>query len=145
MKTISWDECFMEMAKTVAKRSKDPNTQAGAIIVDRNRQIIASGYNGWIKGVEEGIFPWNRVGPFLQTKYPYVVHCEENAIYRSMKEVRGGTLYTTLYPCNECAKSIIQTGIVEVVYLEDKYPEKDEWIASKRLLEIAGIKVRKYL
>lgn len=141
---ISWDKCFMMMAITVSKRSKDPNTKTGAIIVDSDKQIVSLGYNGWIKGAKDEDFPWSRDGEFTETKYPYVVHCEENAIYCSMKSAKGGTLYTTLFPCNECAKSIIQTGIKEVVYMDDKYHDKPEWIASRKLLEIGNVIVRKY-
>jgi len=142
---ISWDKCFIEMAKIVSKRSKDPSTQTGAIIVDVDRQIVGLGYNGWIKGANNDDFPWSRdAKEWTETKYPYVVHCEENAIYCSGRSAKDGTLYTTLFPCNECAKSIIQTGIKEVVYLEDKYFDKQEWIASRRLLEVAKIKVRQY-
>ena len=141
---ISWDECFMEIAKTVSKRSKDPSTKTGAIIVDENHQVVGLGYNGWIKGANDTDFPWKREGDFVETKYAYVVHCEENAIYCSTKSAKGGTLNTTLFPCNECAKSIIQTGIKEVVYMEDKYHDKPEWKAARLLLEISGTKVRQY-
>lgn len=135
----------MEMAQIVSKRSKDPNTQTGSVVVDVNNQIAGIGYNGWIKGANNEDFPWDREAKeWTDTKYPYVVHCEENAIYCSTKSANGGTLYTTLFPCNECTKSIIQTGIKGVVYLSNKYHERQEWIASRRLLEVAKVIVEEY-
>lgn len=143
-KVISWDECFMQIALIISQRSKDPNTQTGAVIVDDNNKMIGSGYNGWPKGIEEGKLPWEREGKFLETKYAYVVHSEENAIYTASGLAKGCRMYTTLFPCNECTKAIIQSGIKEVIYIEDKYANEDSYIASRKLLELANIKVRKY-
>lgn len=141
---ISWDEYFMGVALLAAKRSKDPSTQVGACIVDENHVILSTGYNGFPIGCSDDEFPWDRTGE--ETKYPYVVHAELNAILNSTgKSLRGSTLYVVLFPCNECAKAIIQSGIKEVVYLDDKYAESDATQASKRLLATAGIKTRRLI
>jgi len=141
---ISWDECFSLMAELIAQRSKDPSTQAGAVIVNDQKVIVGLGYNGFPRGVKDEDLPWEREGKFLDTKYAYVVHAEENAIYNSNAQTKGCTVYTTLFPCNECAKTIIQNGIVEVVYATDKYHDQDIWAASRTLLDRAGVKYRQY-
>ncbi len=141
---ISWDECFMQMAHIIAKRSKDPSTQAGAIIVDPTNVIIGAGYNGWPRGIEDHNLCWNREGEYDQTKYPYVCHAEENAIYNANGSTKNCKLYCTLFPCNECAKSIIQTGIKEVIYENDKHNHLPAFQASIKLLKLAKVKTRKY-
>ncbi|HHX36815.1 MAG TPA: dCMP deaminase family protein, partial [Clostridiaceae bacterium] len=119
---ISWDEYFMGVALLAAKRSKDPNTQVGACIVNPEKRIISTGYNGFPSGISDDDFPWNREGEFLDTKYPYVCHAELNAILNQPgTSLAGCSIYVALFPCNECAKAIIQAGIKEVVYLSDKY------------------------
>ena len=121
---ISWDEYFMAIAKLSAMRSKDPSTQVGACIVGADNRILSIGYNGTPNGFNDDEFPWNREGDNLNTKYPYVCHAEMNAIlnYRgSRKDLEGAKIYVDLFPCNECAKMIIQSGIKEVIYLSDKY------------------------
>ena len=139
---ISWDEYFMGVAMLAARRSKDPNTQVGACIVSQDHIIISTGYNGMPKGCSDDEFPWERVGE--QTKYPYVVHAELNAILNANgRDLRGSKLYVALFPCNECAKAIIQSGIKEVVYLYDKYADSLSNIASKRMLKSAGVKITK--
>lgn len=139
---ISWDEYLMGVALLAAMRSKDPNTQVGACIVDRNHVILSTGYNGFPKGCSDDDFPWERTGE--DTKYTYVVHAELNAILNSGgKDLRNAVLYVSLFPCNECAKAIIQSGISEVVYLSDKYDKEPSIIASKRMLEAAGVKLRR--
>ncbi|WP_281522974.1 deoxycytidylate deaminase [Mogibacterium timidum] len=139
---ISWDEYFMGVSLLAAKRSKDPNTQVGACIVDSNHVILSTGYNGFPLGCSDDELPWARTGE--DTKYPYVVHAELNAILNSGgKSLRDATIYVGLYPCNECAKAIIQSGIREVVYLDDKYANEKSTLASKRLLSMAGVKMRK--
>lgn len=143
-KPIGWDECFMEIAKTMSKRSKDPNTKTGAVIVDEHNKMIGSGYNGFPRGIRAGVLPWKREGTFLETKYAYVVHAEENAIYTASRITEGCRIYTTLFPCNECAKAIIQSGIKEVIYAEDKYKGTDSVKASKRMFGLSGVTVRKY-
>jgi len=130
---ISWDECFMRMAHVIAERSKDPSTQAGSVIVDQNNIVIGMGYNGFPRGINSDDFPWEREGVFLETKYAYVCHAEENAIYNSNNPVRGCKLYCTLFPCNECAKAMIQNGIVEIIFESDKYHDTDICVASRRL------------
>ncbi|KAB2908778.1 MAG: dCMP deaminase family protein [Ignavibacteriales bacterium] len=136
---ISWDECFMQMAHLIAMRSKDPNTRAGAVIVDENKVIVGLGYNGFPRKIREEELPWERTGAFTETKYAYVVHAEANAIYNSNKPVKGCTLYATLFPCNECAKTIIQNGISKVIYESDKYHDDPIWVASRKLFDLAGI------
>ena len=139
---ISWDEYFMGVSLLAAKRSKDPNTQVGACIVDSNHVILSTGYNGFPLGCSDDELPWARTGE--DTKYPYVVHAELNAILNSGgKSLRDATIYVGLFPCNECAKAIIQSGIREVVYLDDKYANAKSTLASKRLLSMAGVKMRK--
>ena len=136
---ISWDEYFMGVAKLAARRSKDPNTQVGACIVSPENIIISTGYNGMPKGCSDDEFPWGREG--AETKYPYVVHAELNAILNANgRDLRGSRVYVALFPCNECAKAIIQSGVKEVVYLSDKYAGSAENLASKRMLDAAGVK-----
>ena len=141
---LSWDEFFMSIAKLSAMRSKDPNTQVGACIVKDNR-ILSIGYNGTPNGMRDETFPWRREGSNLETKYFFVVHAERNAIlnYRgSRKDLEGSTIYVDLFPCNECAKEIIQVGIKEIVYLSDKYADTESTIASKIMLDECGVKYR---
>ncbi len=139
---ISWDEYFMGVAILAAKRSKDPNTQVGACIVDEHNVILSTGYNGFPIGCSDDEFPWDRKGE--DTKYPYVVHAELNAILNAGgKSLRGATIYVVLFPCNECAKAIIQSGIKEIVYLSDKYADDKMTQASKRMLRTAGVELRR--
>ena len=140
---ISWDEYFMGISLLAAKRSKDPNTQVGACIVDRDNVILTTGYNGFPKGCSDDEFPWDREGEI--TKYPYVVHAELNAILNAQgKDLRGSRIYVDLFPCNECAKAIIQSGISEVVYLSDKYADTPGVQASKLMLRTSGVKLTKF-
>ena len=141
---LSWDECFTQMAILIAQRSKDPSTQAGAAIVDSDNIVVGLGYNGFPRGCADDALPWERTGAFLATKYAYVVHAEENAIYNANKPTKGCKLYSTLFPCNECVKTIIQTGIREVVYESDKYAETPMVKASKRMLKLLKIPIRQY-
>ena len=136
---LSWDEYFMGLAHLSALRSKDPNTQVGAAIVDENHRVVSVGYNGFPKGCSDDDFPWAREGGVLDTKYAFVVHAELNAILNSKWPVAGCTLYVSLFPCNECAKAIIQSGIKRIVYESDKYNGVDTNIASKRMLKAAGV------
>jgi dCMP deaminase len=138
---ISWDEYFMGIAMLAAKRSKDPNTQVGACIVSPENIIISTGYNGMPKGCSDDEFPWERSGDDEnETKYPFVVHAELNAILNANgRDLRGSRLYVALFPCNECAKAIIQSGIKEVIYLSDKYAGTPSNTASKRMLRAAGV------
>ena len=139
---ISWDEYFMGVALLAAQRSKDPSTQVGACIVDANNRILSTGYNGFPKGCSDDEFPWNRDDALGETKYPFVVHAELNAILNaSGKSLAGATLYVALFPCNECAKAIIQSGITEVVYLSDKYNGTPSFVASRRMLAAANVKL----
>lgn len=138
---ISWDEYFMGIALISSFRSKDPNTQVGACIVDKNNKIIGIGYNGLPIGCSDDDFSWENTGDFLNTKYPYICHAELNAILNSIgKELEGCKIYSTLFPCNECAKAIIQSGIKEVIYLSDKYSNTESVKASKIMFEKAKIK-----
>ena len=136
---ISWDEYFMGIAMLAACRSKDPSTQVGACIVSPDNIIISTGYNGMPKGCSDDEFPWDRTGE--DTKYPYVVHAELNAILNaSGRDLRGSRIYVALFPCNECAKAIIQSGIREIYYLSDKYADTPTTKASKRMLDAAGVR-----
>ena len=138
---INWDEYFMGVALLAAQRSKDPNTQVGACIVDDQNRILSTGYNGFPYGCSDDVFPWDREG--TDTKYPYVVHAELNAILNTRgKSLAGSRIYVALFPCNECAKAIIQAGIKEVVYLSDKYGTTPMTLASKRMLAAAGVSAR---
>ncbi len=140
---ISWDEYFMGIAALSAKRSKDPNTQVGACIVNDLNRIMSVGYNGFPRGCDDDIFPWEREGEELGTKYPYVCHAELNAILNNRgANLENCRIYVTLFPCNECAKAIIQSGIREVVYISDKYSMTKGTIASKKMFEAAGVTLR---
>ena len=136
---INWDEYFMGIAMLAAKRSKDPSTQVGACIVSQDNIIISTGYNGMPKGCSDDEFPWGREG--AETKYPFVVHAELNAILNANgRDLRDSRIYVALFPCNECAKAIIQSGVREVLYLSDKYASSPATIASKRMMDAAGVK-----
>ena len=144
---ISWDEYFMGIAVLSSMRSKDPNTQVGACIVSKNNRILAIGYNGTPNGFEDKFFPWAREGENLKTKYPFVCHAEMNAISNfkgDKKDLDGSKLYVTLFPCNECAKLVVQNGIKEVIYLSDKYKETEGTIASKIMFDACGIKYTEF-
>ena len=141
---INWDEYFMGIAMLAAMRSKDPNTQVGACIVSEDNIIFSTGYNGMPKGCSDDEFPWERDGQQDMTKYPYVVHAELNAILNANgRDLRGSRIYVALFPCNECAKAIIQSGIKEVLYLSDKYKDTMLNLVSKRMLEAAGVRYTK--
>ena len=134
----------MGVALLSAKRSKDPSTQVGACIVNNKNKIVGAGYNGLPIGCDDDEFPWEKQGDFLNTKYPYVCHAELNAILNNIgMDLKGCKIYTALFPCNECSKAIIQSGIMEVIYLSDKYAGTDASKASKKMLDRAGVKYRK--
>ncbi len=139
--TLTWDEYFMGLAHLSALRSKDPNTQVGAAIVDENHRVVSVGYNGFPKGCSDDEFPWSREGGVLSSKYAFVVHAELNAILNSPRLVSGCTIYVSLFPCNECAKAIIQSGIKKIVYESDKYAHTETTQASKKMLEAAGVEL----
>lgn len=139
---LSWDEYFMGMALLSAKRSKDPTTQVGACIINRDKKVVGLGYNGFPMGCDDDKLPWSREGDFLETKYPYVCHAELNAILNSIKSLKDCVIYVALFPCHECAKAIIQSGIKEVVYLSDKYSGTESNVASKKMLEMSGVNYR---
>ena len=138
---LSWDEYFMGLAHLSAMRSKDPSTQVGAVIVDAEHKVVGIGYNGLPIGCSDDEFPWDREGGMLETKYAFVVHAELNAILNGTRDLHGCTLYVSLFPCNECAKAIIQSGIRRIVYEDDKYAAADNVIASKRMLNAAGVEL----
>ena len=141
---ISWDEYFMGIAILSTYRSKDPNTQVGACIVNDENKIVSIGYNGSPRGLNDDDMPWERNGDFINTKYAYVCHSELNAILNYNGSLKGTRIYVTLFPCNECAKVILQAGIKEVIYLSDKYNGTESNIVSKKILDSVGIKYREY-
>lgn len=142
---LSWDEYYMSIAIIASMRSKDESTQVGACLVDKNKRLLTIGYNGTPIGWNDDFFPWEREGERLNTKYPYVCHAERNAIdnFRGNHEsIEGATLYVNLFPCNECAKSIIQSGIRNVIYLSDKYAENEDTKAAKRMFDMCRVTYR---
>ncbi len=143
---LSWDEYFMGIAILSAQRSKDEWTQVGSCIVNSENKILSVGYNGMPRGCNDDNMPWERKGATaLDTKYPYVCHAELNAILNNDGSIlKGATMYTTLFPCNECAKAIIQTGIKKVIYLSDKYADTDSTLASKKMFDMTGIQYSQY-
>lgn len=142
---VSWDEYFMGIAFMSAQRSKDPSTQVGACIVSSENRILSVGYNGMPKNCDDDLFPWDREGDELNTKYMFVCHAELNAILNySGTNLKGSKVYVTLFPCNECAKALIQSGVSEVIYYSDKYSDSFSTLAAKRMFESAGIKMTPY-
>ena len=139
---IEWDEYFMGVALLSGKRSKDPNTQVGACIFNHHQPTQRAENHGLPIGCSDDEYPWEREGEFLETKYPFVCHAELNAILNSTKSLKNCTIYVALFPCHECSKAIIQSGIRELVYLSDKYDGTESNIASKKMLTSAGVKFR---
>lgn len=141
---IDWDQYFMGIAKLSAFRSKDPNTQVGACIVSPENKIVGVGYNGLPWGCEDAQFPWERrEGGLYDTKYAYVVHAELNAILNSTQNLKGCRIYVSLFPCHECVKAIIQSGITQILYEDDKYRNTPSDLAAKRMLDAAGVEYKK--
>lgn len=143
---LSWDQYFMGIAIMSSQRSKDPSTQVGACIIDNTNRILSMGYNGMPSGCDDYVMPWDREGSALDCKYMFVCHAELNAIlnYRGSASLKGSRCYVTLFPCNECAKAIIQAGITEVIYLSNKYSDSDSTKAAKRMFEMAGVRYKEY-
>ena len=145
MDYLTWDAYFMGVALLSAQRSKDNHTQVGACIVNAENKVVSVGYNGMPTGCNDDVMPWEREGGFLDTKYAYVCHAELNAILnRNAASLQGCRLYVSLFPCNECAKAIIQAGIKTVVYDDDKYKDTPGVIASKRMMDAAGVRYYRY-
>lgn len=143
---INWDEYFMGIALLSGERSKDPNSQVGACIVSQDNKILSMGYNGFPIGCSDEDISWEREGDTLDTKYPYVCHAELNAILNyTGTSLKGSKVYVALFPCNECAKAIIQSGIKEIIYMDDKYKDTDSVKASKRMLDMCHVKYTKYI
>mgnify|MGYP003292286458 CR=1 FL=1 len=142
---ITWDEYFMGVAELSSKRSKDPSTQVGACVASKENKVLTMGYNGMPIGCDDSKMPWAREGDELDTKYLYVCHAEFNAILNATSSLIGGKIYVTLFPCNECAKAIIQSGIKEVIYISDKYSDSPSVIASKKMFDMSGVTYRKYV
>ncbi len=140
---LEWDAYFMGLALLSSQRSKDPNTQVGACIVKENR-ILSMGYNGFPNGCSDDEFPWNREGDVLDVKNTYVCHAELNAILNSYENLRGATIYVTFFPCNECTKAIIQSGIKKVVYLDDRNHTKPCIVAARKMMKAAGVEFIPY-
>ena len=142
---LSWDEYFMGIAELSAQRSKDPSTQVGACIVSQDNKILSVGYNGMPRACSDDEFPWERQGGNLDTKYFFVCHAELNAILNFRGgSLEGSKIYTTLFPCNECAKAIIQSGVSEIIYKSNKYADSDSVVASTLMFKTAGIKMTEY-
>ncbi|MCH5265449.1 MAG: dCMP deaminase family protein [Lachnospiraceae bacterium] len=143
---LSWDQYFMGIAKLSAMRSKDPNTSVGACIVGTDNKILSVGYNGMPHGCSDDDYPWERDGENpMDTKYLYVCHAELNALLNyTGTNLKGARIYTTLFPCNECTKALIQSGIREVIYMEDKYSDTPSVMAAKKMMRSAGIIARPY-
>lgn len=144
--SLTWDQYFMGIARLSAMRSKDPHTCVGACIVGEDNKILSMGYNGMPRGCSDEMFPWEREGEDeLQKKYVYVCHAELNAILNyDGPNMRGARIYTTLFPCNECTKALIQVGIREVIYIDNLYPDSVSVIAAKKMMKSAGISYRRY-
>ena len=144
---LSWNDFFMATAKLAAMRSKDPSTQVGACIVNSKNRIISLGYNGMPNGCSDDEMPWEREGTTCDTKYAYVVHSETNAIMNCLdfKELNGSVIYCTLFPCNECAKLIVQSGIKKIYYLDDKYHDNEYYMCGRKLLDVAGVSYEKFV
>ncbi|XLQ19798.1 MAG: deoxycytidylate deaminase [Candidatus Moraniibacteriota bacterium] len=141
---LDWDETFVLMSNLIAMRSKDPSTQVGSCIVNNENVVVGLGYNGFPRGCHDDDLPWCRDGETSESKYAYVVHAEANAIMNANDNVSGCRLYVSLFPCNECAKIIIQSGVKEVIYVSDKYANIDIFKIARKMLETAGIKLRQY-
>ncbi len=142
---FDWDETFMQICKVISQRSKDPSTQNGACLVNKKNILVGLGYNGFPRGCSDDKLPWKREGNFCDKKYAFVVHAEENAILNTNANIEGARLYCTLFPCNECAKIIIQKGIKEIIYENDKYHNEDIWKAARKMFKLAKIKCRQYI
>lgn len=144
---LEWDDYFMAVAFLSAQRSKDPNTQVGACIVNNEKRIVGIGYNGFPTGCGDDKLPWSRDAAHeLDQKYLYVCHAEMNAILnKNSADVKGCTIFVKLFPCSDCAKLIIQSGIAHVVYMEDKYHDMPQFIASRRMLQLAGVQCRRHV
>ncbi len=142
---INWDEYFMGIAMLSGERSKDPNSQVGACIVSEDNKILSMGYNGFPIGCSDDKVSWEREGKFVDTKYPYVCHAELNAILNyTGTSLKGSKVYVTLFPCNECAKAIIQSGIKEIIYMSDKYADSDSTKVSKKMFDMCNVKYTQY-
>ncbi|TQC51423.1 dCMP deaminase family protein [Mycoplasmopsis mucosicanis] len=138
--SLYWDGYFMALSKVSALRSKDPSTQVGACIVDKDKKVVGLGYNGMPKGIDDDTFPWDReASKPKDTKYPYVIHAEVNAIINAFGKTKGATLYTSLYPCSNCAKTIVQAGIDTVIYESDKYHDTEDGEIARKILQSCNI------
>jgi dCMP deaminase len=140
----TWDEFYMGLALWAAQRSKDPNSQVGACVVDKDGYEASVGYNGMPIGMSDDDVTWAREGKYSETKYAYIVHAEANALIKTNRDVTGGTVYVTLFPCNECAKTIANRHIKRVVYIIDKYHDDEIYVASRKILDTCGIKYEQY-
>lgn len=140
---ITWDAYFMGLALLSAQRSKDPKRQVGACIVDRNNKVLSIGYNGAPTGFKDELVPWQKEGSFAETKYAYICHAELNSILNFHGDLRKSKLYVTYFPCNECAKAIIQAGIEKIIYLEDK--KSEETMVAKKLFDTCGVTYEPYV
>ncbi|KAF7710059.1 hypothetical protein HF521_008931 [Silurus meridionalis] len=137
---------FMTVALLFAKKSPDPNTKVGACIVNQEGKIVGIGYNKMPNGCENADFPWKR-GKYDDptTKHQYVCHAELNAIVnKTSVDVKGCTIYVTLFPCNQCARILIQSGVRNLVYLSNKRKDRPDTNVSNKLLDTAGVTCRQF-
>ena len=142
---LSWDDYFMIQAITAAFKSKDPSTKVGCVLVDKDNRQISMGYNGFVSGIDESQLPWSKdpKDGLIGQKYGYIVHAEANAILHSSRSLEGMRCYTTLFPCNECAKLIASKKISQVIYLSDKKQNHEQTIVAKRIFDLMNIDYRK--
>lgn len=142
---LSWDEYFMSIAVLTSYRSKDENTKVGSVLVSYDNKILGTGYNGLPTSIDESLFPKSREGNLHETKYAYVIHSEANCLLNTtVFDISNSRMYVTLFPCNECAKLLIQKKVSEVIYLSDKYHDEPSYIASRKMFDAMGIITRKY-
>lgn len=141
---ISWNSYFMGLALLSSQRSKDPSTQVGACIASDDNRVLSMGYNGFPNGCSDDEFPWDAEGEMLEIKNTFVCHAELNAILNAGGNVRGSTIYVTFFPCHECTKAIIQSGIKKIVYIDDRNHQKPSIVASRKMLRSAGVEFREY-
>ena len=138
----SWDDYFMALARQAATRSKDPNTQHGAIVVDPFKRVLSTGYNGGCRRIPDSLVDWSR-----PAKYSFVIHAEENALWHSQRlDLDGCTLYVTGCPCSRCMLRIAHAGVSRVVYggTQSACVDDEDWKLTQKIASLAGVELRQY-